>query len=179
MTTLPSRFWSKVSMGPGCWLWTGALQSAGYGVFNLSGRVRYAHRLAVADAGNVAYDATETVHHKCHVRRCVNPAHLESLTAVEHGALHAEELGAAPACRRGHSMADAYVRRDGGARQCRTCRREAYGRYERRYMARLEDRPCAACGKPFRPLRTRLRYCSRRCYFGRYAIAAAPEKEAA
>jgi hypothetical protein len=124
--TLDVRFWSKVSnlpCEPGCWLWTAALHSAGYGVFNVGGDILYAHRLAFAEANGLTYDEAEHVHHKCHVRSCCNPAHLEDLTAVEHNEHHAEERRS-DFCAKGHPRADAYIRTD-GTRMCRTCRRFA------------------------------------------------------
>lgn len=125
---LTDRFWSKVSKlpcEPGCWLWTAALHSAGYGVFNVSGEILYAHRLAFAEAHGLRYDETEHVHHKCRVRSCCNPYHLEALTAEEHAAHHGCERAAETECAKGHSMADAYIRPDAGSRMCRTCRRLA------------------------------------------------------
>jgi HNH endonuclease len=71
------RFWPKVSPEPntGCWLWAGAVNSAGYGKIGLPGdKTEDAHRvswrLTRGDPGAMS------VLHKCDVPACVNPAHL-------------------------------------------------------------------------------------------------------
>ena len=45
MTSIEMRFWDKVRIGDGCWLWT-ATKSAGYGMLKVGPRMRLAHRLA-------------------------------------------------------------------------------------------------------------------------------------
>ncbi len=73
----------------GCWIWTGALDGKGYGNVGRShnyGQVTKnwaAHRLIYElSAGTipVGYE----LHHRCEVRRCVNPDHLEPVTRREH-----------------------------------------------------------------------------------------------
>lgn len=135
---LDGRFWSKVEKlpdAPGCWLWTAALHSAGYGVINMRGLVLYAHRLSYTDRHGLDYYSPDHIHHRCHVRSCVNPNHLESMSFYQHIGLHGGEAMTATHCRRGHSMEDAYVRPDTEARQCRTCRRLAWDAFARRRSA--------------------------------------------
>lgn len=60
----------------GCWLWTGATVSCGYGQINRGGRKQMAHRymyikLRGEIPGNLECD------HLCWVRRCVNPNHID------------------------------------------------------------------------------------------------------
>lgn len=58
----------------GCWLWNGATDNHGYGLLNISGKVRKAHRVSYEMHCAKIPDG-KLVLHKCDVRSCVNPAH--------------------------------------------------------------------------------------------------------
>ena len=58
----------------GCWLWTGSIQTLGYGTIEVSGRLWLAHRFSWTMHHKV--EPTALMLHTCDVRRCVNPAHL-------------------------------------------------------------------------------------------------------
>lgn len=59
----------------GCWLWQGRLVPAGYGKVYVNGKQHPVHRLAYLTFIENA-DAP-VVRHRCDVRQCWNPSHLE------------------------------------------------------------------------------------------------------
>ncbi len=81
---IETRFWSKVKKTEGCWLWIASFARHGYGAFSdfKAKRTFKAHRFSYALAnGSIAKDLV--IDHKCFVRNCVNPAHLEAVTQAE------------------------------------------------------------------------------------------------
>lgn len=76
---IEQRFWPKVRKQDGdqCWLWTGAIQKAGYGTVSedITGRSIYAHRVSyILTYGPIK--ATDCVLHRCDNPPCVRPDHL-------------------------------------------------------------------------------------------------------
>lgn len=74
------RFMAKVPDRPEdpdlCWLWRGSRVKSGYGQFWLDGRPVAAHRAAwILFIGPLSRG--EVVRHRCDVRPCVRPSHLE------------------------------------------------------------------------------------------------------
>lgn len=130
------QFWEHVSKTEGCWLWTGGLDSDGYGKLKFEGRWVRAYRLAYElEIGPIPNGLT--LDHLCRVRACVRPSHLEPVTRgtnthrspIAHAAINARKTN----CPKGHPLdaSNTYGWRD-GSRACRTCRNEASRRYRER-----------------------------------------------
>lgn len=132
--TIPveTRLWSRVTVKPGCWEWTGAVTHNGYGQIGLGGaggkRVRV-HRLAY-ELRNGPIQAGLEIDHLCRNRRCCNPAHMEAVTREENirrgnapNAINARKTH----CNRGHALSGENLRMLTRGRRimrsCRTCER--------------------------------------------------------
>ena len=64
-----------------CWIWTGCLNERGYGRIKIDNRVRKVHHVTYwIEKGD--WDE-ETLDHRCRVRECCNPDHLEPVSHVE------------------------------------------------------------------------------------------------
>ena len=137
------RFWEKVHKADdGCWLWMAARFDNGYGMFQVDGKARRAHRVAYeALVGEIP----EGLHldHLCHTRECVNPAHLEPVTCQEN-LLRGETVNARNAakteCVNGHPFTpeNTYLRPAGARsprRMCRECHRQSAARHRARSKA--------------------------------------------
>src|SRR5579864_6917279 len=78
------RFLDKVRVdwGSGCWEWSGARSGKGYGYLfsrKVKGAIRnlYAHRFSYEYFRGESIPEELEVDHKCRVKHCVNPDHLE------------------------------------------------------------------------------------------------------
>lgn len=122
------RFWDKVMPEPnsGCWLWMGALYFNGYGAFGVNRKTRRAHRIAY-EALRGPIPAGLHLDHKCRVRSCVNPDHLEPVTQAENNRRGVEMVWMVNAkkthCPRGHPYNEENtIIYKSGSRACRECR---------------------------------------------------------
>src|SRR5262245_18060448 len=86
------RFLEKVILNPGrifedtpCWEWHGATDAAGYGRFKAF-KQNYAHRVAYPYFIGAIPKGLD-VAHKCRVRHCVSPFHLQVVTHTKNMAL--------------------------------------------------------------------------------------------
>lgn len=75
------RFWAKVVKGDDCWEWTGC-KTNGYGRFKFEGKMVRAHRWSYEQAKGRIPDGLQ-IDHLCRNTSCVNPDHLEAVTAFE------------------------------------------------------------------------------------------------
>jgi HNH endonuclease len=125
MLSLAERFWAKVEIGIGCWLWRGAT-GTGYGVIR-RGRagegMLQAHRVAYEMLVGPIPVGME-IDHLCRVRACVNPAHLEPVTHRENDlrgvgacAINARKVY----CNKGHLFTPENTRMETHGRRCREC----------------------------------------------------------
>lgn len=103
----------------GCWIWTGARSTTGYGHTTIRGKYWGAHRLSYeAHVGPIP--AGLDLDHLCRVRECVRPDHLEPVTRSENVRRGLPFKKAAPRpthCPKGHP----YSEDPSGRLRCRTC----------------------------------------------------------
>lgn len=124
----------------GCWEWVGKpFQRSGYCRIKVSGKTIVAHR-AVYEALVGPIPISLQIDHLCRNRRCVNPAHLEPVTAKENqsrGTSPASRNAAKTHCMRGHALAgrNLLIRPD-GRRRCQVCERDAQRRLRQKPGAR-------------------------------------------
>lgn len=72
--------WAMPVPFSGCWVWMGSMFSRnGYGRVWWDGRRRQAHRV-LWEMANGPVPRGMVLDHRCRVRCCVNPAHLEPVT---------------------------------------------------------------------------------------------------
>ena len=132
------RLWEKVIPEPmsGCWLWLGYRNEDGYAVAHIRipgerKRIYRVHRLFY-ELTYGPIPAGREPDHRCRVRSCVNPAHLEIVTTKEN-VLRGEGITARNArkthCSYGHALKNENLlivsRRDQRTyRICRICRNE-------------------------------------------------------
>lgn len=134
--SLGERFWSKVEVGV-CWEWTRA-KINGYGVYQLDGRLRSAHRLAwEALVGPIAEG--HVLDHLCRNAACIDPDHhrsvrqrVNALAGFGPSAVNA----AKEYCAYGHEFtADntyRYMKLGQMVRACRACNRRRTSEYRAR-----------------------------------------------
>lgn len=106
MSDLLERFLPKYEVTDDCWLWTAAIDKAGYGRIGEGTKVLYAHRVAYELAVG-PIPAGLVIDHLCRTRNCVNPDHLEVVPQrrnILRGVAFSAENAAKTHCLRGHEF---------------------------------------------------------------------------
>ena len=149
------RFWASVDLWDPdhCWLWTGGTHAGGYGRIMHEGRLVRAHRFAYEHFRDPIPDGLQ-LDHLCRVRHCVNPKHLEVVSAKDNlrrgygvAGTHRRQTH----CKRGHEFTPENTYREPsrpGSRSCRKCQRQ---RAISRWRTGPEIKPqCERCGRTIR-----------------------------
>lgn len=140
-----TNFFRHVEKTDTCWLWTGAKNAGGYGIFTSGGKSGAAHKwLYQKEIGVVT--AGLDLDHLCRVRHCVNLAHLEPVTRRENimrgigPTLSGQRQRAKTHCAHGHAFnnSNTYICKN-GARKCNECHRI---REEKRRNNKKEKTQC-------------------------------------
>lgn len=126
----------------GCWQWIGAQNRKGYGQLFFRGKLWVSHRVAYTIfVGEIPEGMT--VDHLCFNKGCINPAHLEPVTALENtqrakrAGRHRPSTQYPPGyCAAGHQYTEDNVAiRPDGRRRCKMCARLK----RRRQILRLRE----------------------------------------
>lgn len=132
--TPEERFAAKIEVGV-CMEWTAATNAKGYGKFALNGGWILAHRWIYEQTVGPIPDGL-TVDHLCRNPRCVDPDHMQVVTASTNSlrakAGTATRNRTADHCIRGHEFSEDNTYRAPSHpdwRKCRTCVRDANRRY--------------------------------------------------
>lgn len=123
----------------GCWDWVGALNADGYGLATVAPgvrRSRQAHRIMYQKLVGPIPEGLQ-LDHLCRNRKCVNPGHLEPVTAMENthrGTGLTAQNARKTHCKKGHAFditnTHAYSDKGKRGRRCRACGRKSAARRE-------------------------------------------------
>jgi hypothetical protein len=106
-----------------CWQWAGGYFKKGYGVFNIASGAFPAHRISYTALIGIIPQGL-TLDHLCRNRGCVNPFHLEPVTAIENTKRGNSGINmrSKTHCKRGHEFNSENMKIGSrGARCCIIC----------------------------------------------------------
>lgn len=140
---------ANVNKTESCWLWSAQIdKGTGYGKVGMprpdgTWRMKWAHRVSYELHVAPIPDGL-TIDHKCRVRACVNPDHLEPVTRKENilrGQSPAAIAFRRNTCIHGHEYAPDNTRIVAGVRQCKQCQRDWNRRQtiEAQHEAKVDD----------------------------------------
>ena len=139
VTDLPKNMQAKIRIpDSGCWEWTGALNSRGYGAVGVFGVSKSTHRVAYELLVGPIPDDLQ-IDHLCRNKPCCNPEHLEPVTALTN--MQRRPDVNKTHCLRGHEMTPentvikATKTGSGKIVNCRICKNEAQRRARERKRA--------------------------------------------
>lgn len=132
------RFWDKCIPEPmsACWLWLGAINKTGYGVFRLDGGARLAHRVSMGVVQWLADDLV--IDHRCRNTACVNPSHLRQVTQEFNTQVNYRSTRTH--CANGHEFTEANTYTHARGRKCRRCHADKQAARKTRLNARAEGK---------------------------------------
>jgi len=147
--SVATRLLDKVALdrASGCWTWSAAIGNTGYGIINVDGVSRLAHRVSyLYFRGPIAGD--KNCDHLCRNRKCVNPWHIEIVTPAENIRRASKKMDR---CKRGHDLSGDNLGTTAYGRFCVTCRkdrwatwgpanRSAKSDYDRAYRTKNRER---------------------------------------
>jgi hypothetical protein len=161
------RFYSFISPEPntGCWIWMGSCGNGGYGGFYINRRRLIAHRIGYELLVGRIPKGLE-IDHRCRVRCCVNPDHLEPVTRKENirrglrGILTTH-------CPRGHEYneSNTYWKKTptGRGRHCKACWKGRTPKRENHWYAIQRAKTHCPRGHEYSPENTYVYNGSRTC----------------
>jgi hypothetical protein len=119
--------WTYYEPNTGCWLWGGYVKDNDYGMIGIGdGDQDYVHRVSYKRHNGYLPDGL-VLDHKCRIRCCLNPDHLEPVTNIENLKRSPKFKGSLTHCPKGHPYdgGNLYIgkSRYGKARKCRECHR--------------------------------------------------------
>lgn len=119
------RFWQKVDFANDCWVWQAELTHDGYGRFKTNGHKLPAHRWSYEYFfGTISINLQ--LDHLCRTRNCVNPYHLELVTAQTNTIRGQLARGRSLYCGKGHYKTSETLYKYDDIVRCKLCDKERH-----------------------------------------------------